>query len=80
MTRYSKEQEIIESKQATYQPGPRYDEVYYEGLAWLDDLENTGDMLLYYSEIDRTSWGPENSPEIKKCAQELLVDMGYSPQ
>jgi hypothetical protein len=34
-------------KQSTNQPEPRYDEVYHEGLAWLDDLEDAGDEILY---------------------------------
>jgi hypothetical protein len=56
-------------KQSTNQPEPRYDEVYHEGLAWLDDLEDTEDEILY-STLDYFPGEPESSP---KCWGEGVV-------
>jgi hypothetical protein len=47
-------------KQSTNKPEPRYDEVYHEGLAWLDDLEDTGDEILY-STLDYFPGEPESA-------------------
>lgn len=36
------------------------DEIYYEGLGWLDDLEDNGDEVIYYSEFDCFPGEPES--------------------
>lgn len=59
-------------EQVTNQPEPRYDEVYYEGLAWLDDLEDTGDVTVYHSMLDDWPPGEESieSDGLDTCFEE----------